>query len=517
MASEQVFGAKRVRVMSRVSARIVIAECIHEVCSFNPLPTRYDDFLVHRGERMFEYHRGIGSEVSGARGVFAEHPGIEVVPAFGARGIASGGTIPTADFRRIAEEFLSDLRAAGPVDAAYFALHGAMAAEGEDDPEGYLLAESRKILGEKIPIIVSLDLHGILTARMLQHADAVVPYHTYPHVDFLETGHRAAKLLLRVLKGEARPVTARVRIPALVRGDELITETGVFGELIREAQAIEQSPGGLSAGIFIGNPFTDVPDLACYTVVCNDNDPERAERDAIRIAEQFWERRERMQARLIPLAEAVREAAEVRTGTVAMVDAADATSSGAPGDSNAILRELLTSGYRGRALIPIVDPAAVAAAFTAGVESTIRVAVGGAFDRRHTAVEITARVQMLSDGHFQSESFGQEWYSGRTVVLKAGSITLVVTTRPVHLFDRSLFYAHGLDPKRFDLVVVKSPHCQRRMYADWCAKLINVDAPGATSANLPTLGHTRCRRPIFPLDTDVAFRPLAERFGRSRI
>lgn len=505
-----------VSVMSRTPARIVIAECIHEVCSFNPLPTRYDDFLVYRGERMFDYHRSIGSEVAGARGVFAEHPEVEVIPAFGARGIASGGTIPAADFARIADEFLADLRGAGSVDAAYFALHGAMAAEGEDDPEGFLLAEARKILGENIPIVVSLDLHGILTARMLQHADAVVPYHSYPHVDFLETGQRAARLLLRVLSGSAKPVTARVRIPALVRGDELITETGVFGELIREAQAIEQSPGGLSAGLFIGNPFTDVPDLASYSLVCTDNDLERAEREAIRIAQRFWERRERMQARLTPLAEAIRVATEVRTGTVVLVDAADATSSGAPGDSNAILRELLAVGYRGRALIPIVDPAAVAAAFAAGVESTIRVAIGGAFDRRHAPVEITARVQMLSDGRFPSESFGQEWYAGRTAVLKSGTVTLVATTRPVHLYDRSLFYAHGLDPKRFDLVVVKSPHCQRRMYSDWCAKLINVDAPGATRANLPTLGHTRCRRPIFPLDPDVNFNPVVERFTRSK-
>lgn len=495
-------------------SRVVVAECIHEVCSFNPLPTRYDDFLVHRGDRMLAYHRGIGSEVAGALGVFAKRAGIEVVPAFGARGIASGGTIPAADFARIADEFLADLRAAGPVAAAYFALHGAMAAEGEDDPEGYLLAEARKILGEAIPVVVSLDLHGVLTARMLKHADVVVPYHTYPHVDFRETGERAARVLLRLMAGEVRPVTARVRIPALVRGDELITETGTFGELVREAQAIEQGPGGVSAGIFIGNPFTDVPDLACYTVICTDGDPDRAEREAVRIAERFWERRERMQAELTPLAEAVRQASLVSGGTVALVDAADATSSGAPGDSNAILRELLASGYRGRALVPIVDPAAVATAFAAGVESTVRVAVGGAFDRRHQPLEITARVQMLSDGRFQSESFGQEWYSGRTAVLKSGAVTLVVTTRPVHLFDRSLFFAHGLDPRRFDLVVVKSPHCQRRMYADWCAKLINVDAPGATSANLPTLGHTRCRRPMYPLDPDVSFTPRAERFDR---
>ena len=104
--------------------------------------------------------------------------------------------------------------------------------------------------------------------------------------------------------------------------------------------------------------------------------------------------------------------------------------------------------------------------------------------------------------------------AGATAVLQADNVTLVVTSRPVHLYDRSLFLAHGLDPRQFDLVVVKSPHCQPHMYADWCARLINVDAPGSTSANLPTLGHTRCRRPIFPLDRDVPFAPQARLFSR---
>jgi microcystin degradation protein MlrC len=90
----------------------------------------------------------------------------------------------------------------------------------------------------------------------------------------------------------------------------------------------------------------------------------------------------------------------------------------------------------------------------------------------------------------------------------------VVTSRPVHLYDRSLFLGHGLDPRHFDLVVVKSPHCQPHMYAEWCGRLINVDAPGSTSANLPTLGHTRCRRPIFPLDPGVQFTPRAKVFCR---
>jgi hypothetical protein len=120
--------------------------------------------FLRRGAPPLAYHRGIGSEVAGALEVFDQHPGLEVVPAWGARGNASGGTIPAADFRRLAGEFLGAVRTAGPVDAAYFALHGALAADGEDDPEGHLLEEARKVLGERVPVVASFDLHGVSPA-----------------------------------------------------------------------------------------------------------------------------------------------------------------------------------------------------------------------------------------------------------------------------------------------------------------------------------------------------------------
>ena len=148
--------------------------------------------------------------------------------------------------------------------------------------------------------------------------------------------------------------------------------------------------------------------------------------------------------------------------------------------------------------------------------AAIRTKVGGALDSaRYQPIEVVAKVRSLSDGKFRSESFGWHWDSGDTAVLEAGNHTLVVGTRPVSLFDRSWFYANGQDPRRFDLVIVKSPHCEGHMFADWCAKLINVDAPGSSSANLRSLGHTICARPVFPLDDNVEFQPVADIFRRS--
>lgn len=494
--------------------KILIAECKQEVSTFNPVLSSYADFDVSYGDDILNFHRGGRVEIGGALTVFDARDDVQLVPTYSARSITSGGTLREADFRRIADEFLSAIRSAPPVDGVYFSLHGAMASENEDDPEGYLLAETRKILGESIPIVVSLDLHGILTDRMLQHSDAIVAYHTYPHIDFFETGVRSAHLLLKILSGEAKPVTARVFIPALVRGNELITETGLFGRSIRAAQAIENSEGGLSAGMFIGNPFTDVSGLGSSSFVVTNDDQARAEREALQIANDFWTVREKLQQPLVSLDEAVKIAKETK-GTVILTDAADATSSGASGDSNAILRALVEAGYTGKTLLPIVDPPAVEAAFKAGVGGTVKTTVGGALDsKRFTPLPIEARVRLLSDGSFINESHGTIWNAGNTAVLEMGNYTMVVTSRAVSLYDRSLFLAHGQDPHNFDAIVVKSPHCQPRFFKDWAAQIVNIDAPGSTSANLPYLGHTHCRRPIFPLDKDVTFEPKASIFRR---
>jgi len=497
--------------------KIFVAECKQEISSFNPLLGRYEDFAIKRGEEVLSYHRNVRSEMAGALKAFSADRNIEIVPGYSARGITSGGTLAHPAFLQITNEFLASVRSAWDMDGIYFSLHGALASESESDVEGYLLAETRKIVGKQIPIVISLDLHGVLTDRILENCDALTLFHTYPHVDFFETGERAARLLLRLLNGEIQPVTARVSIPALVRGDELITRTGIFGEAIRKAQAIERGKKGLSAGMFIGNPFTDVPDLCSNAVVVTDGDADLAASRAIELARDFWIVHDKLQSSLTSLKDSVRLATNA-TGRVVLTDAADATSSGASGDSNAILRALIEGGFQRKTLIPIVDLPAVKAAFQAGVGKTIKVTVGGGIDStRFRPLPLEAQVVMLSDGRFQNESDGEEWNAGETAVLKSENFTLVVTSRAVSLYDRSLFLAHGQDPRLFDAVVVKSPHCQPQFFNEGAERVINVDAPGASSANLKSLGHRNCRRPIFPLDHNVEWSPEPRIFSRSRM
>ncbi|MBC7236869.1 MAG: M81 family metallopeptidase [Chloroflexi bacterium] len=507
--------------------RILVGECKQEISSFNPVLSHYEDFTILWGDDLLAFHRGGRGEMAGALGVFAAAPGVQVVPTYGARSRTSAGTLAGPDFERIADEFLGAVRKAarnGPIDGVYYSLHGAMASTDEPDPEGYLLQESRKILGEEVPIVISLDLHAIVTERMMQHVDGMTMFHTYPHVDFYDTGERAARLLLRILSG-AKPLTAKVYIPALVRGNELKTETGLLGKFVRQAEAIEREPWGLAAAINIGNPFTDVPELGSNAIVTVDlnaapDAEQRAKEAALEMARGFWAVREKLQAPLVPLAEAVRVAQESE-GTTILTDAADATSSGASGDSNEIIAELLRQGYTKAALAPIVDEPAVQRAMMAGIGATIETTLGGSLDPRFTPLKVAAYVKMLSDGRYRAEYSGNWTDAGPTAVLEiatatGGSITVVATSRSVSLTDRSLFWGHGLDPKRFDAVVVKSPHCRYEYFDEWAARDLNVDAKGSTSANLRSLGHKVVRRPIFPLDAEVPFEPRARVFCRAR-
>lgn len=489
--------------------RILVVECKQEISSFNPKPSEYENFAIQRGEELMT-QRGMNTEIGGALSIFDTRDDVDIVPAFGARA-GSAGLLSAAGWQRLSAECLDHIDAhLDGIDAVYFCLHGAMGASGELDPEGYLLSELRRRGGPDMPIVISLDLHGILTDRMIRQINGFAIYQTYPHVDFADTGQRAARLLMRIIDEGLKPGIVRVQIPALVRGDECITKTGCYGDLIREAQLLERNGTALAAGIMIGNPFTDVPELCSQVLLAFDGSPDTPSQEAEALAQRFWRQRHRLQGKFISLDMAIEQARHME-GPVAFTDAADATSSGASGDSNLILRALIQARFPKACLAQIVDPPAAAKAHKAGVGATISVSLGGTTDPdRFPPPAVSATVEALTRGQARLETMGMPLNAGPTAVLsiaipEGGTVTMIVMTHAVSLFDRAMYYSSGLNPKDFDVIVVKSPHTEYAMYDAWVEQNFNIDIPGATSANLPTLGHTICARPMFPLDDSVTF------------
>ncbi len=175
---------------------MLIAECTQEISSFNPLQSQYADYAFERGDSLLG-HRGMNTHLGGALSVFDRRSDVEIAWTMAARA-PSAGILSADGWAKLRDELLASiLPHVGKVEAIYFSLHGAMGAVGEPDPEGALLEAVRAAFG--LPLVISLDLHGILTDRMLRQVDGLTTYQTYPHVDFADTGARAARLLLDIV------------------------------------------------------------------------------------------------------------------------------------------------------------------------------------------------------------------------------------------------------------------------------------------------------------------------------
>ena len=491
--------------------KILIAGCSQEISSFNPVECKYDFFDITRKNEIIDYHTGKNSYIGGAIEELKNTHDLEPIFTYNAEGYAAG-ILEHSAFIKIKEELIESLEIyKGKVDGIYLSLHGAMSSSEEFDPEGLILEKVKEIFGNQIPIVISLDLHGVLTKKMLENCDGVTSLLTYPHVDFAEAGKKAIKLLKKIIFENVKPVASRIKIPALVRGKELITEKGLFGEQTSYAKSLLRKNEILSAGFFIGNPFTDVPELCSQSYVFTNNNIDLAKEEAMKMANDFWPNRKKMQTELISIEKAI-ELGTNLPSTVVFTDAADAPSSGALGDSIEIIFNMIEKNYPHSILSTVLDPDVAKLAFEKGVGSKIKTIIGGKFDNRFKSIELEFDVISINDKSFMPERWVWLQKPGKSAVLKSDNLTIVVTSNPVMQVDRAIYLNNGIDPKNYHSVIVKSPHCEPEFYDDWVKENLNVDAKGSTSANLKSLGHKNCMRPMYPLDENTIFDPQVEEY-----
>ena len=382
----------------KAAMRIAIGAFMYEANSFSPVQTTLDDFAAGtlvRGAAMLDYFRDTNTEVAGFLHSCAALPAAEIVPLLAADANPAG-LVQAATYVALRDELLDRLARAqrtGPLDVVLLALHGAMVAEGEDDPEGAVLAAVRDIVGPEVPIAASLDLHANVTARMAAAADVLVGYRTYPHVDQRRTGERAAAPALAAAQGGPRPRTVVQKVPLIVPAETMQTTHGPMHEVRAEADWLEAEGAALAVSVFGMQPWLDLPEAGGSIVVVG-TAAHDAHAHARRLARQLWQRRTAFDVPLVAPAAAVQRALTAERGPVLLVDSADSTSAGSPGDSVAVLQALLDAGCgrpagsanaAGLCLVPLVDPPAAAAAHAAGTGATLTLTVGGTLDPAHSA------------------------------------------------------------------------------------------------------------------------------------
>lgn len=193
----------------------------------------------------------------------------------------------------------------GRIDGVLLALHGAMVTEATQDGEGETLARLRAVLGDKVPIAITLDLHANVTQRMCDLAEIIVSYKTYPHVDMRETARHAAAILHRTMKGEIRPRTLRVHLPMLEEPNGCRTDIGPMIDWVARARDYERQRDVFAVSINGGFAAADIQEVGPTVLVTGQGD-QTAQRDFARgIAREMWAQRNDILNRYLTVSEAV--------------------------------------------------------------------------------------------------------------------------------------------------------------------------------------------------------------------
>ena len=490
--------------------RIAVGQLWQETNTFNPRKTTrrdFEDFGVLRGQQVVD-QMGDTNELGGfiqSLRAWPEQPeivGWMRLPAW------PSGTATAATFDWLIAEIVASIDRAGPVDAVLLALHGAMVAENQPDVEGAVLAAVRQRIGPNIPLVATLDLHANVTQQMAAHADALVLFHTAPHIDVFETGVRGARVLRRIVVDKVRPTTALVKLPLVVPAERANTQepSSVSFALREQLQRLEQQPNVLTAGLATVQPWLDIPELGTAVLVTTADDQAAADRLAGDVADQVWQRREDYLPELTDREVAVREAFET-SGLVVLSDSADATTSGAPGDSNFLLRELLRYEWSRQVLVPVVSPSLVEQVSHTGVGNSMMAVVGGWHDPFSEPLTIPVVVERLFEGRFVISGHLAKNLAidmGPCVVLRSGGIALIVTSRSGPHFAPEFFRTAGYDPFADGVVVAKSPCGFRAAYQSKAALIRVVRAPGCARSDFWNLPYQQIPRPLWPWDRAIS-------------
>ena len=466
----------------------------------------------------------LGDANSAADGVVSgvRSAGAEPVPLMFIEPKAAGQPTPET-LRSLVEELLAAVDAAGPLDGVALALHGGFSASVAgvsteagaarhrpvfgDDADGELLAALRARLGPEIPIVASHDMHANVSARTAQAADALCIIRTYPHVDSFERGAQAARLAVAAARREVRPTTAWRGLPLLWSAARMIDAQRPMAAIRQRLEQLEQTNGVLAAGVHTGYQWVDSPTVAAGVVVTTDDDTATAAAHAESLASWIWEQRaDLLQPPLRPAA-ALEAADAVGRYPVVLADQADNTGGGAPGDSTELLRLFIERNLDPSLVLYLVDPEAAAIAHRAGTGSTVDLTVGGKSSSLvGPPVALRAEVVALGDGEFTYDGpmrRGKPGRIGPSAWLRAGGVSVVVTSVRAQPMDTAFCRTLGIDVAAFRYIAVKSTGHFRSGFGPLAAQIFNVDAAGVLSHDFSALPYERLRG-VYPLDQRAA-------------
>jgi microcystin degradation protein MlrC len=499
--------------------RIAVGGFLHETNTFAPTKATFADFVhgggwpaMTQGADLLATMRDINVGLAGFVGQ-AQANGWELVPTI-ACGASPSAHVTQDAFERIVKVMVDSIAAAGSLDAVYLDLHGAMVTEHLDDGEGEVLARVREVIGRQIPLVVSLDLHANVTTQMVEHADALIAYRTYPHVDMADTGRAAAAHLARLLRSRQRLAKAFRQLPFLIPISWQCTDDAPANGIYRQLAAL-QSEAVPTLSFAPGFPAADIPDCG-PSVFAYGRTQADADAAADALARLVIGHEADFDGRIYAPDEGVRHAMQLASGArrpVVIADTQDNPGAGGDSDTTGMLRALVRN-HASRAAIGVIwDPQSARAAHAAGTGATVTLALGGksgvAGDAPYQASFV---VEKLSDGKFVAPGpyyGGRDMDMGPSAALRIDGVRVVVSSHKAQLADQSMYRYVGIEPTEQAILVNKSSVHFRADFEPIAERLLICAAPGAMPADTAALPWTRLRPGIRLKPSGAAFTPPA--------
>lgn len=475
--------------------RVLICKFHQESNTFNPLingTERFNAGDVFEGERIFDGQMRQKSTICGAVTAIREAGG-EVIPSIFMHS-GSGGPVSDASVEHFCQRIQYYLENSGEFDGVYAELHGATCSESCDDVCGLILQRIREKIGDK-PLVASCDLHAKITRKMLDNADTISGYQTYPHVDLYQTGYRAGKLCMQLLAGEVINCAACF-VPVLVPPAGYTDKTGAFGALMDRAKAMVADGILVDFSIFVVQPWLDVKEItSCILTVAKD--PAVAKEKAKELAEQLFAIREEMWPDLRPVDEIIDAAEANTTGKpVIVADSADSPNGGAVGDSVFVALRLQARGSKIKAAMSIRDIESVEQAFSMGVGASGLFRVGG---KMTPGLEGPFEAEGTVLGLYENDPInGKHPRIGKVAVVQFGNIKMVLNTAGSSSADPALYRDFGIEPCECDLIVIKANTSFRAFFAPITDLIYVADTPGAGASNLRRLKWEKVPQSMYP-------------------
>ncbi len=474
--------------------KIAVARLWHEAHSFTPVQTRLADFQRKEwqsGPAAADFYRDTNTEIGAVVDLMASETDIEVFFSL-CTAAPPGGLVPQEDMQQIHDAILSGLQ--GDIwDGVYISLHGASLSTDALSPDTDLLRRIRALVGPEVPIAVSFDMHACINPELADLVQILSGYHSYPHTDMRDTGHRAMGMLLRSLRSGV-PVRLHLRpVPMLPLSHMMRTESGPMAELTEFAREATREPGIEDVTFFASFTYADTPYATAMVAVTalEGHDPTHR-LDALAAA--YLERRSRFRATFIGCAEGLARAEALLAdgdgeGPVALIDTADNPLSGGVGDTTGLLRSWLDLAAHRRSVFCFFhDPELVARCHALGEGHVIDALIGGRVLPGHGApVPLRARILRLTDGRFRNRGPMENGIAvdiGRTAVLEAGNLRVVIAETCQSANDPAWCDLHGIDLAEVELFLVKAKNHFRAGFAPLCRAMIGIEAPGPAPADL---------------------------------